>query len=286
MFSLQIADRIVRSGLPLSAVRLVDRGDKVATARLGQPRHRSAGSRLREPVVNAASLTRRVAGGATLIIEELEVFSAEVAGFARRLRAETGYRTYCAAFVTPTQARGVAPHYDTASVFIRQVHGAKRWRVSAPVVRWPTREPEPGAALDSELVLDVTLHEGDCLYVPRGFVHVGDTARQASVHLSVGLRPPTWTSVLGKLLAAAAEEDEQLREAVPPSFAEVDRDALFHERVQALAQCLSQLKPVDAAMAALPAAAPTDEPAPALERALTGYGPALGGPDGTHTAKE
>ncbi|HET8659767.1 MAG TPA: cupin domain-containing protein [Micromonosporaceae bacterium] len=286
MFSLQIADRIVRSGLPLSAVRLVDRGDKVPTARLGRPRQRNGQGRLHEPVVNAASLTRRVAAGATLIIEELEVFSAEVAGFARRLRAETGYDTYCAAFVTPAQARGVAPHYDTVSVFIRQVHGAKRWRVSAPVVRWPTREPEPGAALDSEPVLDVTLHEGDCLYIPRGFVHVGDTARQASVHLSVGLRPPTWASILGRLLAAAAEGDELLREAVPPSFAEIDRDALFHERVQALAGRLAQLKPIDAAMAAPPAAAPTDEPAPALERALTGGRPGPGDDDGTHTAKE
>ena len=74
-------------------------------------------------------------------------------------------------------------HYDTHDVFALQVDGIKRWEVFAPVfpdplafqhwadVRSPNDQPTPAPAPDEPPVLEVTMAPGDCLYLPRGFVH-------------------------------------------------------------------------------------------------------------------
>ncbi len=217
---------------------------------------RNAASRERR--VHGAAVLREVAAGATLVVEELQSYCPAVASFASSITAETGFPTYCAAFATPANSRGVAPHYDTGSVFVRQLDGSKIWRVSRPVQHWPVREWSSGQDVDTDLVLEVELQAGDCLYIPRGFIHAGTATAQASMHLSIGLVPPTWGTLLRKLTETALD-DESFREALPYGFHTMAPDKLrsmLADRISLLTGRLDQLTDSAAASAVLAQAGP------------------------------
>jgi len=274
IFALGTVERLIHSGtLPLPCIRLFRDGAAVPVGGLGRPAERGASHRERR--VDGAAVLAQITAGATLVVEELQTYCPPLATFAASLAAETGCRTYCAAFLTPPRSRGVAPHYDTASVFIRQFHGSKRWRVAQPVTRWPAREWS-GVPVETEVVLEVELRAGQCLYVPRGFIHSGTATGAASAHLSVGLTPPTWASVLRRLTDAALA-DEPLREALPYGFAGMEPaklQALLAERLTLAIGRLERLASGPEAAQALakasspPSAAPAPE-AGSLRSALT-----------------
>ncbi|RKN43951.1 JmjC domain-containing protein [Streptomyces hoynatensis] len=238
VLSLESVDALLARGFPLPSVRLVVDGRPVPPVALAAPGRYGRSSTAR--VADGAKVARRVREGATLILEDLKSHLPQVAAFADSVSAATGYDTYCSAFLTPAGHPGVAPHHDTASVFVRQLSGAKHWRVSRPSRRWPLRESGPGVA-EEGTVLEATLRVGDCLYLPRGFVHAATAQDAPSLHLSLALRPVTWAYVLRKALDLAAERREELREALPPAFAGVDAARLLPERGAAFAACLEEL---------------------------------------------
>lgn len=256
ILSVETVERLIHASLPLSSVRLIRAGQELPTERVARPRRRTG--RGRDRLADGDAIAREVADGATLVLEELQIYTAEVAAFAAGLARETGYETDCTAFLTPRRARGVAPHYDPVSVLLRQIHGSKRWRVSAPVRRWPSEPWNPTMRVDTEPVLDVVLKEGESLYIPRGFIHVGETTDEASVHLSISFRAVSWAEALGALLATAATGSESLREFLPPAFADVDRCALFEQRLAQLQTHLTSLRCTDVDPGAFrpPSAAP------------------------------
>ncbi|WP_129843486.1 cupin domain-containing protein [Streptomyces sp. RFCAC02] len=240
LLSWESVDAMLARGFPLDSVRLTAGGRPVRPMALALPGvyGRSANDR----VADGAEVARRVDAGATLILENLKAYSPPIADFAGAVSEATGYDTYVTAFLTPAGHPGVAPHHDTASVFVRQVAGSKHWRVSPPVTPWPLREHRgaPGTAPDDPVV-DVVLRPGDCLYVPRGFVHAAEAADEPSLHLSVALRPVTWALLLRKALERAADERPELREALPPVFAGADRGELLRERAALFAAYTADL---------------------------------------------
>jgi ribosomal protein L16 Arg81 hydroxylase len=71
---------------------------------------------------------------------------------------------------------------------------------------------------ESELgppALDAVLEPGDCLYLPRGFVHQAAAHDEPSVHLTVGIHVLTWLDLLSVALGQAAYRNEDLRRALP-----------------------------------------------------------------------
>jgi hypothetical protein len=60
---------------------------------------------------------------------------------------------------------------------------------------------------------------GDCLYVPRGFLHSATAQEELSAHLTVGVVTTTWHDVLRRLVADTASEPE-LRRALPVGWAD------------------------------------------------------------------
>lgn len=275
IFSLAEAERLIFSGLPNTSVRVVSGGRPLPAAQFAKKRERRG--RGSPAVADGYKVVQAMSAGATLVVEELQTFSPTVGDFAAAVAEASGYHTYCAAFLTPRGRQGMTLHYDTVSVFMRQLSGSKRWRICPPATRWPVREWD-GKPLPDEPLLDITLRPGDCLYVPRGFGHVGEATDQASVHLTVGLRPTTWASFLLARLTEAAESVEALREALPPGFAPADHAALFHERRDALAAQLAALVPGRAGPARSGAAGPYHRNrAGLLSAALNGEGVCLDG---------
>jgi hypothetical protein len=102
---------------------------------------------------------------------------------------------------------------------VLQVSGTKRWRIYEPVVelplshqRWSPALGDPGPPY-----LDLTLRPGDTLYLPRGWPHEAVTDRADSLHVTVGLHPPTRLDALKAALDACGAADVELRRSVPPS---------------------------------------------------------------------
>jgi hypothetical protein len=161
------------------------------------------------------------AKGATIVLQALHLHHRPAALYCRGLERALGFPVQANAYLTPASAQGFGVHHDTHDVFVLQVSGSKRWRIYAPVVELPLKDQRwsPSLGDPGEPVLDLTLRPGDTLYLPRGWPHEAVTDRADSLHLTIGLHPPTVVDALRAALAAAAAGDVELRRTLPPSGA-------------------------------------------------------------------
>ena len=138
--------------------------------------------------------TRLMAGGATLVINRMEMFSIE----ARRLCAEVerfaGYQTTANGYITFGGQGTFGKHWDVHDVFAFQLIGGKQWKVYPPTFPYPLSH-HTNTQLRQQCpptpALDCRLQTGDLLYIPRGWWHQVTPLDQPSFHLSVGLFVPT-----------------------------------------------------------------------------------------------
>lgn len=169
-------------------------------------------------------------------------------------------------YLTPSGARGLAAHYDTHDVFVAQVYGSKHWRlyespVQLPLPEQPHTAPEQGYGRP---VRELDLEPGDLLYLPRGFVHDATANHAASLHLTIGILPVLWASVVRDAVDQALAEDVRFREALPLGFA---LDEALQEQARArVAQLLDALRA---------SASPDSLIGSAARRALFGSRPVL-----------
>ncbi len=178
-----------------------------------------AGNRTIGDLVDADGLAAQHRDGATLVLQSLHRMHPPVGRFCRELALELGHPTQCNAYITPGgDAQGFDFHHDTHDVLVLQVSGTKRWVIHEPVLELPlSSQARAGADLvpeGAEPLMDIELEAGDCLYLPRGYVHAALTTDVASVHLTVGIMATTWYDVLNDLLTLAADEPS-LRRALP-----------------------------------------------------------------------
>jgi hypothetical protein len=138
--------------------------------------------------------TRLMTGGATLVINRMEVFSVE----ARRLCAEVerfaGYQTTANGYITFGGQGTFGKHWDVHDVFAFQLIGSKQWKVYPPTFPYPLSNhtsAQLGQQSPPTPALDCQLETGDLLYIPRGWWHQVTPLDQPSFHLSVGLFVPT-----------------------------------------------------------------------------------------------
>jgi ribosomal protein L16 Arg81 hydroxylase len=176
------------------------------------------------------------AGGATLVLQGLHRTWQPVLAFSQQLAADLGHPNQVNAYVTPPQSTGFSDHYDVHDVFVLQVAGEKRWRIRRPVREAPLRsEPwtdhrsEVGQAARQPPLIEQTLRPGDCLYLPRGFIHSATALGATSIHLTVGVHPWHRTHLAEALLETAlrsATEDPLVRRSLPAGTDVGDSDAL------------------------------------------------------------
>jgi len=136
------------------------------------------------------------------------------------------------AYLTPARSsQGFAPHYDDIDAFCLQLEGSKRWKVYEPTMKLPRTSSEDFTPEDLEsmkLVLDVTLNEGDLLYMPRGWIHQACTLRdnnQHSLHLTIStMQQWAWADLMEIVMpealhaVATSESSTSLREGLPQGF--------------------------------------------------------------------
>jgi ribosomal protein L16 Arg81 hydroxylase len=166
------------------------------------------------------------ADGATIVLQALHLHWRPAAVYCRGLEQRLGFPVQANAYATPAAAQGFAVHHDTHDVFVLQVSGTKRWRIYAPVLelplggqRWSPALGEPGPPVD-----ELTLEPGDTLYLPRGWPHDAVAQADDSLHITVGLHPPTRLDALRAALDECAGELE-FRRAIGPE-GEIPRELI------------------------------------------------------------
>jgi hypothetical protein len=117
---------------------------------------------------------------------------------AAAIEVEFNHPVHTNVHVTPANATGFTPHYDTHEVFVLQIAGGKQWRIHAPPLALPHRSQpfDPGSYAPSASLFELDLAPGDLLYLPRGFVHTTATSESSSVHVTLGVTVYTWIELL------------------------------------------------------------------------------------------
>jgi Cupin superfamily protein len=200
--------------------------------------------------------------GATIVLQALHHSWLPIARYCRALEAELGHPVQANAYFTPRGSQGLPVHHDTHEVISLQVAGHKRWLVYEPVLELPLKHQRyrPSMGGPGETVLDVTLHAGDTLYLPRGWMHEALTSDADSLHLTIGVNVRPWVDAVRRLLdelenelpfrRSIDEEPDGLLELLADRL-DVDavrrdaRDRLVRSRRPVLDGQLSELRALD-----------------------------------------
>jgi ribosomal protein L16 Arg81 hydroxylase len=219
LLSLDDADHVLtHTSIRSPDVRLVREGKEVPLGTL-----RSVGAN--HSAGGLEALYQEYRGGTTIILPFLHERWPPLRRLCQSLAAEMSAAAQVNVYITPPEAQGFAAHYDSHDVFVLQTAGSKHWQVFAAPMSLPLAEAhydreraaDPGPALH-----DLTLQAGDLIYIPRGYVHCATSMESLSVHLTVGVMPVTWASVIREAVEAAFEDDVSLRASLPLGFARSD----------------------------------------------------------------
>jgi ribosomal protein L16 Arg81 hydroxylase len=178
-------------------------------------------------IVDPIRLADLYAGGATIILNQLQRLHPPLDALTRALETAFCVPLQANVYLTPAGGQGFPVHFDNHDVVVLQVEGSKAWRLyEAPihlVYRGEAFEPgvyDPGKTTDS-----FTLQAGDALYIPRGQMHeaVGG-AEGPSLHITIGIITKTWTDLILEAVAGLALKDGDFRRSLPIGFARHDAD--------------------------------------------------------------
>ena len=170
--------------------------------------------------IQPLEVARRFDDGATVIFRQLHKRVPTLARLCVELGRRFSSRVQTNVYLTPPDAQGFAPHWDTHDVFVLQVSGAKQWSIHDTKVRLPLRGQrfEPGTP-PGEVRDEVELGPGSALYIPRGLMHSARSMGEPSLHITLGITAFTWAEFLVECVSAAALGEESLRRNLPRGFA-------------------------------------------------------------------
>ncbi len=133
-----------------------------------------------------------------------------------------GYVHATAFYSCPGQS--VIPlHWDTENLIIYQAFGRKKWVLGKPKLENPMRLHNPGSLKGvgndfAEDGLQITLEQGDFLYVPRGWFHKATADESlASLHITFGISSATILDNIIDVIESglfALSQNESLRASV------------------------------------------------------------------------
>ena len=158
--------------------------------------------------------------GATISLPGFHRAWAPLGTLAAAIEAEFDHAVHANVYITPGNAIGFSPHYDTHEVFVLQIAGSKRWRIHKPPLPLPHRSQpfDPRGYVPSAPLCELDLVPGDLLYLPRGFVHTTETSDSFSVHVTLGITVYTWIDLLTEWVQLS-KHSPSFRRALPPGFA-------------------------------------------------------------------
>jgi ribosomal protein L16 Arg81 hydroxylase len=191
--------------------------------------------------IDPLELASRFDEGSTIVFDQLHRRVPALARLCVSIGKIFGSRVQTNIYYTPPHAQGFKPHWDTHDVFVLQVAGKKDWSIYDTKVTLPLtgQSFDPDQHEPGPLSKVFQLGPGDVAYLPRGLMHAATSSDHASLHITLGLTAFTWTDFFLESVAAAALEEESLRQTLPLGFADgscsqEDRDRLYREKLELL----------------------------------------------------
>ncbi|MFF4991394.1 JmjC domain-containing protein [Streptosporangium saharense] len=136
-------------------------------------------------MVDMRRLANLLDDGATLVVDQANVFDPTLEAACRALQWWSCERVQANVYLTTNNATGFDLHWDDHDVLILQLAGEKRWEVrgdsrQAPMYRDSARDSSPS----ENIVWTGTLRTGNVLHIPRGHWHKA-TREELGVGLSM-----------------------------------------------------------------------------------------------------
>ena len=190
--------------------------------------------------VQPLEVARHFDGGATVIFNQLQRRVPALARLCVGLGRAFSSRVQTNIYLTPPDAQGFNPHWDTHDVFVLQISGTKRWSIFDTRVKLPLRGQRFRRGISpGDISEEFELGPGSAVYLPRGLMHAARSTGEPSLHVTLGLTAFTWAEFLVESISAAALDDESLRRNLPPDFARegfpaAERERLFGEKLDSV----------------------------------------------------
>lgn len=213
-----LEDIISNSDLRYPAIQLAKNGTFYPAAAYTSDAR--VGQLILKGVPNVGTISAEYGKGTTIVLPALLRTWEPLRILAWHLETELDFSIHANAYITPGQAAGFPAHYDTHDVFVLQIAGRKRWRVTEPPIHLPHRSQtfKPEGFKPGPLLAEFELAAGDLLYLPRGYVHATTTSDSHSAHVTMGVNIFTWADLVGDLVPSSAA-NEEFRRSLPPGFA-------------------------------------------------------------------
>jgi ribosomal protein L16 Arg81 hydroxylase len=217
--------------LSASTVRLVRDGEELDDESFTFPRL-SPNSHWERGAIDKDSFVTKFYEGYTIVLMEYERSSAAMLRLRHDIERVFHAPVMSHVYLTPRNAQGFIPHWDTHDTFILQFTGSKEWTIYDSPIELPSRQQPPydGDWTPVEPTLKATLEPGDLLYLPRGFVHEARSGDAVSGHVTIGLHAFTYADLLRKI-ADNAHADPWMRRSLPIDLRSVGENDEFLSHV-------------------------------------------------------
>jgi 50S ribosomal protein L16 3-hydroxylase len=172
--------------------------------------------------------------GHTLLVRFAEKSSPKLLALAQDFKnsfhTEVDIQLYC----TPEGNNAFGWHYDVEEVFIIQAKGSKKYTIRPNTVHPHPLVKSIPKDLGHEqektpIEINVTLEEGDWLYIPSGWWHIARTQKE-SMHISIGLMPNSAIDIVEFLPQFLAQKAFwRTRMPLHMTFDNLDEEIAFYQ---------------------------------------------------------
>src|SRR5208283_3748176 len=133
--------------------------------------------------IDVAGLYQLFFHGTTIILSRLHRKLPSLALLCSTLSKQFSAPFQANIYLTPPNAKGFKPHYDTHDVFVLQIAGAKHWHIYGKPVNLPLPSQDYDSAIHScgSITEEFDLEAGDTAYIPRGIMHDATSGDQLSL---------------------------------------------------------------------------------------------------------
>ncbi|WP_217229135.1 cupin domain-containing protein [Streptomyces anulatus] len=162
-------------------------------------------------MVNMRSLGSLLQDGATLILDQANVFDPTMEVACRAFQWWSRERVQVNAYLTTNDAAGFPLHWDDHDVLIVQLAGEKDWEVRGTSRTAPMyRDADPNTTPSEDIVWSGTMRAGDVMHIPRGHWHQATRTGSGSgksLHVTFGVTKRSGASWLAWLADWSREQE-------------------------------------------------------------------------------
>ena len=185
---------------------------------------------IKQPRTNPEKVERLLQAGANLKIQRFSAVCPKVSSVVRDIASWLQFVTSANGYFSYGMQRGLPVHWDSHDVMAVQLMGCKHWKIYKPGMALPLKMHRSQAGESPDLkspVLELDLHAGDALYLPRGWWHDVTPVRGVkTLHIAIGLHPPIVSDFLAWVLDSQTSQHVDFRKSIPLTAQALDTSAL------------------------------------------------------------